>query len=184
MGEEFAKKPSKDEKGVGLKWIACGVAAVGVLASAIYLYANEMHSTAAVDKERWFSKPSSASFPNADASASKSQPKPHSKPTPPSEWKRSVFALLRCSLRWVRLVLPPCACFSRLPDGRRIFEATDDWQDVPDDCVVPAGLHISMDMSTGKVREARMQRRARLRFLMCSTAHPSRAPQVNDRRAK
>lgn len=43
--------------------------------------------------------------------------------------------------------LPPDQ-WPRTADGRRIFQATHEWQEVPDDCVVPPGLHVEMNMQT------------------------------------
>jgi hypothetical protein len=50
-------------------------------------------------------------------------PKPSGRYIPPDQWPRTA-------------------------DGRRIFQATHDWQEVPDDCVLPAGLHVEMNLQT------------------------------------
>lgn len=49
----------------------------------------------------------------------------HDKPIPIERWPRNV-------------------------DGKLIFQPTYDWQEVPEDCVLPAGLQIEMDTQTGK----------------------------------
>eukprot|EP00461_Guttulinopsis_vulgaris_P002084 UN02085 len=48
----------------------------------------------------------------------------HEKPIPIEHWPRNV-------------------------DGKLIFQPTYDWQTVPEDCVLPAGLEIQLDTQTG-----------------------------------
>jgi hypothetical protein len=52
---------------------------------------------------------------------------------------------------------PPPAKKSRIRRGKPKFTATEDWHDVPPGAVLPPGLEVELDMSTGRQR-ARLPR--------------------------